>query len=179
MIATVRSCPAIDSAARLVQEFRNSSYSLLTLTNCPSLHGILQEAPNSTYTIFPADLLPFLAGSATIADSHLVNSEAALGDFNGDFRFEAEPVFRQRKALDDFAPKQLAAGFHVAQVEVHQHVQQSRVETNFRPGAKSRARDVDLRRQSATRKQHPLAPREAAREAVDIRWDRTRGHRPG
>jgi len=81
-----------------------------------------RQAPQRAKSIFPPDLFALRVGTARIADSDLINPEAALGDLHCHFRFEAEAVFLQRDGLNHLAPECFVAGLHIGQVEVGDHV---------------------------------------------------------
>src|ERR1700757_4413767 len=86
------------------------------------LHGVLDQTPQRTHAIFPADLLAFPVSTAPVADTNLVNPKVALGDLHRHFGFKAETVLFERDRLNDLAAKDFVASLHVGHVEVGDHV---------------------------------------------------------
>ncbi len=83
---------------------------------------IFQQAPEGAKAVFPADFLAFFVGAAPVADADLINSQAALGHFDGDLWLKAKAVLLDRNRLDNFATEDFVTGFHVAQVDVGEAV---------------------------------------------------------
>ena len=86
--------------------------------------GILHHAPEGADAVFPADLFTFFVGASGVADAHFENTQAPLGDFHGDLRFEAEAVFFKRDGLDHVSPEDLVAGFHVGEIQIGERVRE-------------------------------------------------------
>src|ERR1700731_2490778 len=54
--------------------------------------AVAQCAPHAPNTVFPADLLAFLAAATSIRYRDFGNAASELCDFRSDFRFKTEPV---------------------------------------------------------------------------------------
>src|SRR5579872_558257 len=82
----------------------------------------VQDDAERADAIAPTDLLPFLIGTAVIADGNLVNPQLSLGRLHRDLGLEAETVAADRNALEEVGAKHLVAGLHVGEVQVAEHV---------------------------------------------------------
>ncbi len=60
------------------------------------LDRVFHQAPETTHAILPTDLLPFLIGATPVTDSHFVDAQPPLGNFDRDFRFKTEAVLLER-----------------------------------------------------------------------------------
>ena len=81
-----------------------------------------QDHPQRAHRVLGADLLAFVVRAAVITDRHFVNRGLPLGELDGDFGLDAEPVAADRDASRQRQPERLVAGLHVGQVEVRRHV---------------------------------------------------------
>src|SRR5207245_2244726 len=75
------------------------------------------DAPEGLHAVFPGDFLSFFIGAASVGDGDLVDAPTMLGDFCGDFGFEAEAIGANLDALQDFLAKNFVAGLHVGEFE--------------------------------------------------------------
>lgn len=89
---------------------------------CSLLEAILQNAIDSPHAVFPADFFAFFIGAAVVGDGNLINRDFELGDFGGNFRFEAEAVFLDGDLFEDITLEDFVAGFHVGKVQIGEHV---------------------------------------------------------
>ena len=55
-------------------------------------------------------------------DRHLIDTRVHVSNLGGDLRLESKAIFLDGDRLDDLAPENLEAGFHVRKVEVGEHV---------------------------------------------------------
>ena len=60
------------------------------------LHGIFEQTPEGTETVFPFNLLAFFVGASPIADADFVNSEPTFSNFHRDLGLESEALFLDR-----------------------------------------------------------------------------------
>ena len=63
-----------------------------------------------------------------VGDGDFVDAHAQTGNFGGDLGFEAEAVFLEMDALQDFASEGFEAGLHVGEVQVGEHIGEKREE---------------------------------------------------
>mgnify|MGYP002617841170 CR=1 FL=1 len=95
--------------------------------NCPrrSVHpekAVFQDTAESGDTVFPVDLLALLIGSSRVGDGHLIHPASLTGQFDGHFRFEAEPFFPERDLFQILAAEHLVTALHIVQGQVRQHI---------------------------------------------------------
>src|SRR4051812_41652906 len=102
---------------------RNCVFRFHGLDDCNwLLDRILQQTPQSPNAVSPTDFFAFFVGASSVADADFVNPKLAFGDFDCDLWLEAETVLFNGNRLNDLAPENLVAGFHVGQVDVGQAV---------------------------------------------------------
>src|SRR5215471_18190408 len=87
---------------------------------------VAQDAPESGEAVAPGDFLAFGVGAAGVGDGHFVDSPVALGDFSGDFGFEAEAIRFELDVLQDFPAKDFVTGLHVREFEIRENVGEQR-----------------------------------------------------
>ena len=82
------------------------------------------DGPNRFDSVFPVDFFTFVIGSAGIADGHFEDFGLALGQLDGQLRFDPEIIALQRDALQQVRTDSLIAGFHIGKVEIRGPVAQ-------------------------------------------------------
>lgn len=87
---------------------------------------VFQNAVNGAEAVFPADFLAFFVGAAVIGNAYLIDAAACFSDLGGDFWLKAKAVFLNADRLDYLAAKGFVAGFHIAEVDIGQHIRQQR-----------------------------------------------------
>src|SRR5579872_4098478 len=102
-----------------VQRFRWCNF---LSRNCRFLERVFQQAPESAHSIFPADLFSLFVSAPPVANADFVDSQSTLCDLHCNLGLEPEPVFFDWNRLDDLAPENFVASFHVAQVDVGQTI---------------------------------------------------------
>src|SRR5579859_3670170 len=87
--------------------------------------AIFDEAPQGPHAILPLNFLSFFVGAPPIANTHFVNAQLPLGDLYRNLWLKTETRFPQRNRLNNFAPENFVAGFHVAQIYIGKSVGQN------------------------------------------------------
>src|ERR1700691_1841311 len=90
----------------------------------PARRTVAKNCPESSYTILPTDFLALAIGPARIADGHLENSSAWLGELDRKLRFHVKSRTLEGNAFQQVGAGHLVAGFHIRQVEVADGVAQ-------------------------------------------------------
>src|SRR2546426_224141 len=88
--------------------------------------SVPENKPQRGDAIFPADRFAFRIIAARVADRRLVEPIPATRQFGRQLRLDAEPVGLQLEDFDAFAFENFVAGFHVAEVEIADHVGEQR-----------------------------------------------------
>ncbi len=88
--------------------------------------AVLHNAVNCLNAVFPADFLAFIIAATRVGNADLVNFQATARQLCGHLRLEPEPVLLQIQSLNVLPFKELIARLHVGDVEIGEHVAESR-----------------------------------------------------
>src|SRR5271170_3235702 len=78
----------------------------------------MENGPQGADAVLPTDLLPLAISPARVADGHLENAAAALGQLDRQFRLNIKCGAFERDALEKICANHLVARFHIGQVQV-------------------------------------------------------------
>src|SRR5579862_5090856 len=85
-----------------------------------------EDAPEDAEAVGPFDFLSLRVISSAVADADLIDGAAELGNFRGEFGFDAEAILLDADALEHVGAEHFVARLHIGEVEIREHIDQQR-----------------------------------------------------
>src|SRR6266496_1527434 len=87
-----------------------------------SLDVVFHNRVNSSYSVFPINLLALLVSPPAIRNADFINATTSLRELGNDFRLEPKPIFFKLNRFDERGFEGFVTCFHIGQIQICEHV---------------------------------------------------------